>query len=123
MTTQVFIERASKYFGGQYNAEQRRVVSAWLERRTDRERDIVYAEVLKSLSPKFKTPPGIYELDQAWREATEHRRDELGPPPDYTRTALPAEPDEEPLSHEEAEAYFDELKRTIGSLADAKRWK
>lgn len=121
MTVEQFIARSQDYYG-EYSTEQRRVVIAWLNRRTDRERDIVYAEVLKSLSPKFKTPPGIYELEQAWREAVEHRWNELTPRPDHTRKALPAEPEEEPVSHEEAQSYFDELKRIIGSLADAKRW-
>lgn len=121
MTTQAFITRSQDYYG-EYSAEQRRVVWAWLERRTDRERDIVYAEILKSLSPKYKTPPGIYELEQAWTEATTHRRDELGPPPDYSRKQLPAEPEEEPITEEEAEYYFAELKKTIGQLAEAKRF-
>ena len=121
MTTEQFITRSANYYGD-YSAEQRRVVSAWVERRTERERDIVYAEILKTLSPKFKTPPGIYELEEAWNRALEHRRDELGPPPDYTLKALPAEPDEDPITREEADYYFDELKKTIGELASAKRW-
>lgn len=121
MTTQAFMTRSQDYFG-EYSSEQRRVVQAWLDRHTDRERDVVYAEILKSLSPKFKTPPGIYELEQAWSTALEHRRDELGPPPDYSRKQLPAEPQEEPITEEEATYYFEELKRTIGKLAQAKRF-
>ena len=121
MTTQAFIARSQDYYG-EYSEEQQRVVASWLEKRTERERDIVYAEVLKHLSPKYKTPPGIYELEQAWKEATEHRRDELGPQPDHQQKQLPAESDEEPLTEEEAEYYFDKLKQTIASLAEAKSW-
>ena len=123
MTTEKFMTRAQDYYDGKYTTEQYRVVERWLEKRADHERDIVYAEVLKALSPKFKTPPGIYELEQAWSKALEHRRDELGPPPDYSRKQLPAEPDEEPITEEEADYYFEELKKTIGQLAQAKRFE
>lgn len=122
MTTEQFIERSANYYSD-YSPEQRRVVVAWLNHRTERERDVVYAEVLKSLSPKYKTPPGIYELEQAWHKALETRYNELGSPPDPNQKQIAAGEEEEPLTEEEAEYYFDELKKTIGNLAEAKRFE
>lgn len=121
MTTQTFIARAQDYYNAAYTDSQLAAVKSWLSRRTERELDVIYAEVLKALSAKYKSPPGIYELEEAWNRALEYRRDELGPPPDYSRKALPAEPEEEPVSDEEAEEYLAEVRRIVGLLAESKR--
>lgn len=126
MTVEKFIAKAQGYFG-KYTAEQRSTVEQWLGRTkknpadgserpvlSERALGLVYSEVLKILSPAYKTPPGIYELEQAWRTVQKDRRHEL-----YD-TALPA-PEEQPADEHTALEALAIIYETMGYVTKAKR--
>jgi len=79
LTVDQFIHEAQGYYGP-YNAIQRKYVSQWLRDRSDQSRPLIWAEVLKSLSPVYHTPPGIRELEIAWQVVQDRRWPELPPP-------------------------------------------
>ncbi len=76
MTPTQFIQKSKAYYG-QYNREQEATVSAWLKQKDERLLPLIYSEVLKQLSPVYKTPPGIKELEDSLREVKGHRMHEV----------------------------------------------
>ena len=80
MTAEQFITEAQGYFGP-YNATQKKYVRQWLAPKSERTIAMLFAETLKSVSPIYKTPPGIKELEDAEREAWRRRGPELQAPP------------------------------------------
>ena len=71
-----FIHEAKAYYG-QYNRAQEKIVRSWLSQKDERLLPLLWSEVLKALSPVYKTPPGIKELEDALREVKGHRMHEV----------------------------------------------
>ena len=79
MTAEQFIAEAQGYFGP-YNPTQKKYVRQWLAPKSEKTIAMLFAETLKSVSPIYKTPPGIKELEDAEREAWRRRGQELQAP-------------------------------------------
>ena len=79
MTADQFIAETQGYFGP-YNPTQKKYVRQWLAAKSERTIAMLFAETLKSVSPIYKTPPGIKELEDAEREAWRRRGPELKAP-------------------------------------------
>ena len=81
------------------------MVRQWLSKKSDVQMDFIYAEVLKTLSAVYKTPPGIKELEDAFRKVKKERWDEIYP------QVLPEYPDPEVKANlETVKKFFDGLK-------------
>lgn len=107
MNTDQFIAECQGYFGP-YTATQKKYVRQWLEQHTESRFPLLFAEVLKTISPVYKTPPGIKDLEDAWKHVAEKFRPEL---------AAPAVPRlEEIPSEEEREAGAKLLRETLARL-------
>lgn len=79
MTTAVFIHEIEGYYSS-YNPTQRKYVSMWLEKKSDRSRRFTFAEVVKLHSPSLRMPPGIAELEEAYKAIPEKRWREIESP-------------------------------------------
>mgnify|MGYP007113008677 CR=1 FL=1 len=79
MNTDQFIAECQGYFGP-YTATQKKYVRQWLEQHTESRFPLLFAEVLKTISPVYKTPPGIKDLEDAWKHVAEKFRPELAAP-------------------------------------------
>lgn len=110
MTVHDFLTEAQAYYG-RYNEAQKRAVIAWLSQKKDKELDFVYAEVLKALSAVYKTPPGIKELEDAFRIVKKERWREVYP-------ALP-----ELLPEKASPEIREGLAEMLNSLIKSKRFK
>lgn len=112
MTTETFIHEAEGYYG-RYNPMQLKYVVQWLDKRTTEELPYLWAEVLKALSPVYRTPPGVKELEDAWKIVRTQRMQEIYPPrPQITEERMP---------EAEAKKYFDIIRDTLGWLRKQKR--
>jgi len=78
MTINQFISKAEAYYG-RYNTEQMLTVRLWLSGKSEKATELIYSEVLKSLSPVYKTPPCVKELEDAWKIIKRDRWTELQP--------------------------------------------
>lgn len=102
MTIDNFIDQSKAYYGP-YNKTQEAFVKAWLKKKPERTYSLILSEILKSLSPVYKTPPGIKELEDAYKEIMNHRKHEI---PTETKLYLPVEED---MPKEQGEAILKDL--------------
>lgn len=110
MTLQDFLTEAQGYYG-RYTGAQKKAVVAWLRQYPEKLYSYLYAEVLKTLSASYKTPPGIYELEQAMKTVKRERWSEIFP-------CLP-EPLPEKADPEKMKSVIDLIK----NLGKAKRFE
>lgn len=110
MTIPEFITRAQGYYG-RYTEEQKRTVIGWLKAQNQDAIKYIYAEVLKILSPIYKTPPCITELEEAYKVVKRERWNEVCP-------ALP-----EPLPEKADPERLERVIKLIEDLAKGKRFK
>jgi hypothetical protein len=114
MTVQEFISRSQDYYNSPYTPEQKRVVTAWLQRHSERVITLLYAEVVKILSTSYKTPPAVHELEKALTVVRDHRWPEI-----ESRPALPESTD--PIcTPEEAREYIRQLNEVVSALSRSK---
>lgn len=122
MTTAQFIKAAQGYYG-EYRPAVRKLVEEWLERRSGRMRELIWAEVLKSFSNRWGKPPAVAELEDAYSVAAERRaeerRDSQVEP--MTGNLLTSETEEEYCSEEEADRYFAELRKRMSGIQ--RKWR
>jgi len=111
LTTEQFIHEAQGYFGP-YSPIQKKYVSLWLREIPAKALPLLWAEILKAVSPVYKVPPGIKELDDAWRVVKERRWDELLPAPEYQDDGIPTDADKEKVA--------EQCRELLGNLADCK---
>ncbi len=105
MTVEKFISKIQGSYGT-YSAGQLTVVKQYLEKQKPALIEYLYAEVLKTVSWQYKTPPGPKEFEQAMKnvKVRPELRIELQPAPVLKL-------DEPEVPAEEAKKFFDELKR------------
>ncbi len=103
-----FITQSEGYYCSRYNPYQLEVVRQWLSKKSEVQIGFIYAEVLKILSPVYKTPPGIKELEDAFRKVKKERWDEIYP------QVLPEYPDPDVKANQETvKKLFDGLKERL----------
>ena len=101
-----FIHEAKAYYGP-YNRAQEKIVRSWLSQKDERLLPLLWSEVLKALSPVYKTPPGIKELEDALREVKGHRMHEV-------KTDKLKLVEEDNVSPEESKAFLRGLYEKLG---------
>ena len=116
MTADQFIAEAQGYFGP-YNATQKKYVRQWLAPKSEKTIAMLFAETLKSVSPIYKTPPGIKELEDAEREAWRRRSPELQGPAVAQIEYMPTEDERK----EAAKLLHDLLDKLEGKQAEYDR--
>lgn len=92
MTVDNFITQTEGYYNSKYNKFQKRAVLDWLNMRQENQVGFIYSEVLKMLSPVYKTPPGIFELEKAMKIVKKERWSEVNPVslPEYPPATIKA---------------------------------
>ena len=90
MTAEQFITEAQGYFGP-YNPTQKKYVRQWLAPKSGNTIAMLFAETLKTVSPIYKTPPGVKELEDADRNVSRRLSPELKAPPVMQIEYLPTE--------------------------------
>ena len=91
------MEQVQGYYG-EYNLTQKAVVDSWISNKTERALNILYAEILKAVSPMYKVPPGVKELEDAWKIVITDRWMELEAPQEQNKNLI----EERYLPREEA---------------------
>jgi len=77
MTVQAFLRKTEAYFGKEYG-EATDTVERWLTLKvSEKDLPLLYAEVVRTISTRYKVLPGVKELHEAWRDVrsrqtTEH---------------------------------------------------
>jgi hypothetical protein len=118
LTGDQFRKLAEDYYCSDYTDTQRHAVREWLSMRREEEISFIWAEVLKLLSPKYKTPPCITELEEAWKIVKRERWDELQKRisgPKHKQIAGPV------MSNEEWQANCQKVREKIREVAAAKK--
>lgn len=91
MTVDQFFSEVQGYYGP-YNPSQRKYVRQWLAGRSGNTIALLFAETLKAVSPIYKTPPGVKELEDADKAVWKRQSPELQAPP---RLQIEYQPTEE----------------------------
>ncbi|ORC37277.1 hypothetical protein B4O97_03545 [Marispirochaeta aestuarii] len=79
MTTEQFINEAQGYFGN-YTPTQKKYVSMWLNKKSEKCLPLIFAEVVMVHSPSLRMPPGVAELEKAFKAIPEQKWRELESP-------------------------------------------
>jgi len=113
LTQEIFLTEVQGYYGP-YNGYQLKYVTKWLSHIPEKLYPNLFSEVLKALSPSFRTPPGVSDLDEALRAVRNGRI-----PGEYIPLQI-----EEQIDPEEAEAALAELMKTVGACTQkATSWR
>lgn len=122
MTVIEFGQHLEGYFGGKYTPLQMREVKRWAERRSPRERHLVYRYCVANETTQYKTPPDIKALNrnlaqvyEAYPELTAESYDR--------QIASDARQitDDAGWTEEEMQAALDEFRRITRETAEARR--
>ena len=110
MTQDVFLSEIQGYYG-MYNSFQLKYVTIWLSKVAEKLYSNIFAEVLKTLSPVYKTPPGVSDLETALKTFKANWiPDEYIPP----QIEEPIDPEEK----EKGEAGLRELMNIVGACSE-----
>ena len=69
MTVESFLTDMEGYYGDSYGQAGRKIVGQYLSKLDDGLLPYIYAEVLKTVERRFKTAPGVAELEKVKRAA------------------------------------------------------
>lgn len=77
MTVQHFLTKIEGYFGKEYDKVPSDTLEQWLTRKVP-EKDLpsLYAEVVRTISTRYKTLPGVKELSECWRDVRSRKTTE-----------------------------------------------
>jgi len=82
MTINEFETEVQNYYSKPWNPAQKKAVSQWLSKKSEKIIGLVFAELLKSFSTRYKTAPVIAEFEEALKLVKKSRSDEMSNAPE-----------------------------------------
>jgi len=118
MTTDQLITEWQDYYSHtdrklRYSKIEKKYISQWLNKRTDRERKFLTYEVMKILSKQYRMLPDIEVMEQAYQSLRRDQMDKLYPLPRADQLRI----DQPRMSEAEAGPYLRKLRDVIARAA------